>query len=203
MEYIEAVSMHEVVWRLLRGHFGDDVKFVRNILHKKTDILESDDFNNNLEDNLIRLGALALCPGSDSPITNLILHKSPKSEWDVGLKFSRYLIGPEDFFNFREINYDMKLSKAVKKYKYNKKVFGLRQDIWCDNFDFTELNGIVLYKIKSDYIVIDGVHRAMAIMSEILNRKGWFPEMKVICLDNEIKVKRRTFFFKKQYVIDD
>lgn len=201
MKKTEEVSVNEVIWRLLQGHHGTEVMEQNKVLLENSpDLLLNPDFE-NWEENMIRRGALSLCAGADCPLTNLILRVGPKSSWNEELEFGRYSIKAIDFYNFKEINYEKILPDAMKKYKDNPKVLQVRNSIKNYTFDFDKLQGIILYKIKSDYIIIDGVHRAMGLMFAIINNNIVLPRTSVIILENEIKVKRKLFFFKKQYKI--
>ena len=201
MKKIEEVSVNEVIWRLLHGHHGTEVMEQNRVLLKNSpDLLLSPNFD-SWEENMIRRGALSLCTGTDCPLTNLILRVGPKSSWNEELKFGRYSIKAIDFYNFKEINYEKILPNAMKKYENNSKVLQVRNSIKDYKFDFDKFQGIILYKVKSDYIIIDGVHRAMGIMFAIMNCDIVLPKMSVIILENKINVKRKLFFFKKQYKI--
>jgi hypothetical protein len=201
MKKTEEVSVNEVIWRLLQGHHGIEVMEQNKVLLENSpNLLSSPDFD-NWEENMIRRGALSLCAGAGCPLTNLILRVGPKSAWDEELKFGRYAIEPIDFYNFKEINYEKILPDAMKKYKDNPKVLQVSNSIKDYKFDFDKLQGIILYKIKSDYIIIDGVHRAMGLMMAIVNFNIVLPKTSVIILENEITVKRKLFFFKKLYKI--
>lgn len=201
MKKIEEVSVNEVIWRLLSGHHGAEVmKQNKMLLKNAPNLLLFPDFD-NWEENIIRRGALSLCANGGCPVTSLILRVFPKSEWNDELKFSRYLLYPKTFFNLRDPNYNKKLYKAIKKYKNNKYVLEIRKSIEDGKFDFDLLDGIIAYKIGSKFVIIDGTHRAMAILIEFMDENISFPEIKIIILENKINVKRKLFFFKKQYKI--
>lgn len=198
MKYIESVTFDEVLCQFLNGHFGQSIYQQYSTLRsKRPDFLFNPDLY-NWEQNMIRRGALSLCAGDGCPLTSLLLKYSPKCDWSTDLKFARYSLELEDFMNLREINYDKKLYKAIKKYKKDEKTLNLIQDIRDGVFDFRELDGIIAYKIDSEYTIIDGVHRAMAIMIEINNNNLQFPSISIICLENEIK--EEFIFFKRRFV---